>query len=258
MFPRPAAFCPNSPLTVCFFHSAVLLNACLVLVSTCLSGFCVTWVPLKVILIKPTRIMWRRRCLFFPGSWLAWGHLDLNVQVTMVITLALKRATYLTAWTCSHLTNHTAKHCGSIPVRCNTGCFAISGLYRMSRSGSKLVFTLVTGGYGGYVAIINTGSAMLIKLLIAFVTTAYAINKMKANPICLCWSSSNYSWGPVVNPSCFVDLFHGWSPFELHSWAASLWGRSLLFTCVCIHCVYVCVCVCVCVCMPFVPVLNVQ
>lgn len=71
-----------------------------------------------------------------------------------------------------------------------------------------------------------------------------AINKMKANPICLCWGTSNYSRGAEVNPSSSVDLFHGWSlssgyiaeqlPFEV--------AGCCLHAFVYVVCAYECVC----------------
>lgn len=68
---------------------------------------------------------------------------------------------------------------------------------------------------------------------------------MKANPMCLCWGSSNWSRGAEVNPSSSVDVFHGWSlSMSYIAEQLFLWGCWVLFTCVCICrvCVYECVC----------------
>lgn len=77
--------CADSQCTICYFLSALLRSVCLVLFIA-LSGLIMTWVSSEGYFNQAHLPCW---------SWSVRGHLDLTLQVTMVIYLRLRGRRHL-------------------------------------------------------------------------------------------------------------------------------------------------------------------
>lgn len=93
-------------------------------------------------------------------------------------------------------------------------------------------------------ASINIGSVLATESPTGFLPCSIYNKQDKSQPhMFRCWNASNYRWGSVVNPSCFVYLPHGC----LHGWSDTAKRGPFEGAMLCLHeCVWVCMWLSVC------------